>query len=105
MSSDVGFVEYVCDQITGAGDVSCRKMFGEYAIYCDARVVALVCDDKLYVKQTSGGRVFIGDPIEAPAYKGAKLSFLIEDRLDEREWITDLIRITTSEVPLPKAKK
>lgn len=102
MSSDLGFVEYVCDQIAGAGDVSFRKMFGEYAIYCDARVVALVCDDRLYVKQTPGGRAFIGDPIEAPAYKGAKLSFLIEDRLDDREWITNLIRITTSEVPLPK---
>lgn len=105
MSSDLGFVEYVYDQISGAGNVSYRKMFGEYAIYCDGRVVALVCDDRLYVKQTSGGRVFIGDPVEAPAYKGAKLSFLIEDRLDDREWVTELIRITTSEVPLPKPKK
>ncbi len=105
MSSDLGFVEYVCDQIADAGCVSFRKMFGEYAIYCDERVVALVCDDRLFVKQTPGGRAFIGNPVEAPAYKGAKLSFLIEDRLDDREWITDLIRITTSEVPLPKPKK
>lgn len=105
MSSDPGFVEYVSDQIAEAGNVSSRKMFGEYAVYCDGRVVALICDDRLYVKQTDGGRAFIGDPVEAPAYKGAKLSFLIEDRIDDREWITELIRITTAEVPLPKPKK
>ncbi len=105
MSSDAGFVEYVSDQIAEAGNVSSRKMFGEYAIYCDGRVVALICDDRLYVKQTDGGRAFIGDPVEAPAYNGAKLSFLIEDRIDDREWITELIQITTAEIPLPKPKK
>ncbi|MDA3935329.1 MAG: TfoX/Sxy family protein [Actinomycetota bacterium] len=105
MSSDPGFVEYVHDQIADAGEVSSRKMFGEYAIYCDGKVVALVCNDQLFVKQTAGGRAFIGDPVEAPAYEGAKLSFLVEDRLDDRDWITDLIRITTSELPAPKPKK
>jgi TfoX/Sxy family transcriptional regulator of competence genes len=105
MTSDQGFVEYVCDQIAAAGRVSFRKMFGEYVIYCDERVVALVCDDRLFVKPTPGGRAFIGEPVEAPAYTGAKLSFLIEDALDDREWITGLIRVTASELPLPRPKK
>ena len=105
MSSDQRFVGYVCDQIAEAGRVSFRKMFGEYVIYCDERVVALVCDDRLFVKPTPGGRAFIGEPVEAPAYTGAKPSFLIEDALDDRAWITDLIRITTSELPPPKPKR
>jgi TfoX/Sxy family transcriptional regulator of competence genes len=45
MASDLGFVEYVCDQMRDAGRVRFRKMFGEFAVYCDERVVALVCDD------------------------------------------------------------
>jgi DNA transformation protein and related proteins len=49
MASDAKFVEYVCDRIDGAGQISFRKMFGEYAIYCDAKVVALVCDNQLFV--------------------------------------------------------
>ena len=105
MTSDQGFVEYVCDQIAEAGRVSFRKMFGEYVIYCDDRVVALVCDDRLFVKPTPGGRAFIGEPVEAPAYAGAKPSFLIEDALDDRAWITDLIRITASELPPPKPRR
>ena len=105
MSSDENFVKFITDQIENAGTIIYKKMFGEYAIYCDGKVVALVCDDQLFVKRTEGGRLFIGDVIEAPPYPGAKLSFLIEDKLEDKEWISDLIRITTKELPLPKPKK
>ena len=105
MTSDLGFVESICDQMGDAGQISFRKMFGEYAIYCGGRVVALVCDDRLYVKQTRGGRSHIGIVVEAPAYPGARPSFLIEDGLDDREWLSGLIRATASELPLPNRKK
>jgi len=29
----------ILDQIQGAGSISAKKMFGEYAIYCNNRVV------------------------------------------------------------------
>ncbi|MCC3506339.1 MAG: TfoX/Sxy family protein [Microcoleus sp. PH2017_19_SFW_U_A] len=53
MSSDLSFVEYILDQINQAGQVSFKKMFGEYAIYCDEKVVALVCDNQLFIKPTA----------------------------------------------------
>jgi TfoX/Sxy family transcriptional regulator of competence genes len=105
VSSDIEFVEYVCDQMREAGQVRHRKMFGEFAVYCDDKVVALICDDQLFVKPTPGGRAFIGDAVEAPPYPGAKTHFLIEDGLDERGWLTELIRITARELPAPKPKK
>jgi TfoX/Sxy family transcriptional regulator of competence genes len=105
MASDVGFVEYVCDQIRDAGRVRFRKMFGEFAIYCDEKVVALVCDDQLFVKATAGGRAFIGAPVEAPPYQGARLAFLIEDHIDDREWLTGLIEATAADLPAPRPKK
>jgi TfoX/Sxy family transcriptional regulator of competence genes len=105
MASDLDFVEYVCDQISAAGRIAFRKMFGEYAIYCEDKVVALVCDNQFFVKPTAGGRVVVGDVAEAPPYPGAKLYWLIGDRLDEREWIANLIRITERELPPPKPKK
>jgi TfoX/Sxy family transcriptional regulator of competence genes len=105
MASDLGFVEYVCDQMRDAGAVRHRKMFGEFAIYCDEKVVALICDDSLYVRPTSGGRAFIGEPVEAPPYPGSKAHFLIEDSIDDREWLTALTAITARELPEPKPKK
>ena len=105
MASDQSYVEFIADQVENAGQITYKKMFGEYALYCEGKVVALVCDNQLFVKPTEGGRAFIGDVAEAPAYPGAKPSFLIDARLEDRQWIAKLIRITFEELPEPKIKK
>ena len=105
MATDLEFMEFLADQMAGAGEISYRKMFGEYAVYCGGKVVALVCDNQLFVKPTAAGRAFIGAPVEAPAYPGAKNSFLTEDAFEDREWISELIRITARDLPAPKPKK
>jgi TfoX/Sxy family transcriptional regulator of competence genes len=105
MASDLSFVEFIVDQIENVGQITSRKMFGEYALYCEGKIVALVCDNQLFIKPTEGGRAFIGDVFEAPAYTGAKLSFLIDARVEDRQWISDLIKITYEELPEPKPKK
>lgn len=105
MASDLTFVEYVRDQISGGIDITFRKMFGEYAIYCDGKVVALVCDNQLFVKPTPGGRTFAGKIGQASPYPGAKPHFLIDDKLDDRAWLSALIRITARELPPPKPKR
>ena len=105
MASDKSFVDYVTDQITNCGVITSRKMFGEYAVYCGGKVVGLICDNRFYVKQTDSGRAYIGKPVEAPAYPGAKMSFFIEDKVDDREWLSGLIRITVKELPESKVKK
>ena len=105
MASDKSFVEFIVDQVENAGQITYKKMFGEYAIYCNGKVVALVCDNKLFVKPTEAGRAFIGNVIEAPPYAGAKVSFLIDDRIEDREWISNLIRLTFEELPEQKIKK
>lgn len=71
MASRQSTIDFIVEQMAEAGDISAKKMFGEYAIYCDGKLVALVCDDQLYIKPTSSGRNFIGKCIEAPPYKGA----------------------------------
>ena len=105
MASDKSFADFVVDQIQNVGQITYRKMFGEYALYCDGTVVALICDNRLFVKPTDAGRTFIGDVVEAPPYEGAKLSFLIDDRVEDRQWISNLIRITYKELPEQKIKK
>jgi TfoX/Sxy family transcriptional regulator of competence genes len=105
MASDLEFVEYLCDQMRDAGCVRHRKMFGEFAVYCDDKVVALVCDDRLFVKPTPGGRAFIGEPVESPPYPGARPHFLVEAGIDDREWLTQLIRTTERGLPAPRPKK
>jgi TfoX/Sxy family transcriptional regulator of competence genes len=104
MGSDKSFMDYVADQMETAGGVTFRKMFGEYAVYRGGKVVALVCDNQLFVKPTPGGRDFIGAVTEGAPYAGAKPFFLIDDKLDDREWLGELIRLTTEELPLPSKR-
>jgi TfoX/Sxy family transcriptional regulator of competence genes len=105
MSSDKSYVDFVIDQIDNAGEITFIHMFGEYGIYSNRKIFALVCDNKLFIKPTNAGRDFIQDVVEAPPYPGAKLYFLIEEKLEDREWISELVRITVSELPEPKPKK
>ncbi len=104
MASDENFVKFVCEQIASAGQVRYRKMFGEYALYCNEKVVALICDNQLFVKPTAAGRAFIGTVTEAPAYPGAKPAFLIDDKVEDAEWLSELIEVTERELPVPKKK-
>ena len=81
MANDQAFIDYVIDQVDG--DLTYRHMFGGTTLYMNGKVVGLICDNQLFVKPTEGGRAFIGDPVEAPPYPGAKLSFLIEDQIED----------------------
>lgn len=105
MASDKDQLQFVLDQLDKAGDVTTRHMFGEYGIYCGGKIVALFCDNRLFVKPTPGGRAFIGDVVEHPPYPGAKPHLLIEDQIEDRAWMGELIRITARELPPPKPKK
>lgn len=102
MASRATTVEFIAEQVSGAGVIAMRKMFGEYAIYCDIKLTALVCDDRLVVKPTKAGRTHIGEVAEQPPYHGAKAYYLISgDLWDDRDWLTTLIRISAAELPLP----
>jgi DNA transformation protein and related proteins len=69
-------------------------------------MVALVCDDQLFVKRTPGGEAFTGPIEEAPPYPGAKSHPLIDaERWEEADWLAELFRITTAGLPAPKPKK
>jgi TfoX/Sxy family transcriptional regulator of competence genes len=57
MGSNIEFVEFVVDQIANAGEITYKKMFGEYALYCDGKIMALICDNQLFIKPTKAGLV------------------------------------------------
>lgn len=104
MASSLEFVQYVCDQLSGAGAVTSRKMFGDYALYYRGKVIGLVCDDSFFLKKTEAGRSLLPDCREAPPYAGAKPSFLVEE-LDDREAMARLVQATWEALPEPKKKK
>jgi TfoX/Sxy family transcriptional regulator of competence genes len=104
MASDPGFVEFVCEQIRGAGRITHRRMFGEFAVYCDGKVVALVCDTQFFLKPTAAGKALLDRVKEAPPYPGARPYYLIDSQLDDAEAAAAIVRATAEALPLPKAR-
>lgn len=104
MASNTDFVQYVVDQCSGAGEITVKKMFGEYGIYCDGKIFGLICDDCFFVKPTEVGRRMLKTIDMRPPYEGAKEYFYIAD-VDDHEYLSALVRETCKALPEPKAKK
>lgn len=105
MPTQQSTVDYILDQLSNLTNIRVRKMFGEYALYCDEKVVGLVCDDQLFIKITEPGKLHMGEAYEEGApYPGAKPYMLIEE-FDDRDWLQKLLKITADTLPLPKPKK
>jgi len=99
-------VDFILEQMAGAGSVTSKKMFGGYGIFYSGKMVALICDDELFIKITDAGREFAGDCPEKPPYKRAKPCFFISgEKWDDSDWLSHLIKITASQLPIPKKKR
>jgi len=106
MATSERTIAFLLDQLREVRDVSARKMFGEYALYVRDKVVALVCDDQLFVKITDAGKALVGARYrEGFAYPGAKASLLVSaDDLEDAERLAALVRATDAALPAPKPK-
>ena len=104
MASDLETVAYIADQSGLGARLAYKRMFGEYALYLNTKVVAFVCDNKLFLKPTDAGRALLGSPTEAPAYPGSKNYFLLEHELDDPVLLRKAFEVTESVLPLPKPK-
>ena len=97
--------EFVLDQLDPL-PVRVRAMFGEYALYCDDKTVAFICDDTVLMKPTAVAEEVLGSETMMPAYPGSKMYYAVSgDRLENREWFQDLVQRTADVLPAPKPKK
>lgn len=99
-------VDFICEQMQGAGAVSAKKMFGEYGLYLDGKLFALVCDEQLFLKPTPAGRAYADELTEGIPYPGAKPCLLVPgDKWEESDWLAELVNVTVAALPAPAPKK
>jgi TfoX/Sxy family transcriptional regulator of competence genes len=104
MASSSDTVQFIVDQVGLGRRLSSKKMFGEFALYLDDKIVALVCDDQLFLKPTDQAKAFLGKVRPAPPYPGAKDYFLLTDELDDPDRLKEAVLITARALPDPKPK-
>ena len=105
MATDTHFIDHILELARLGERLTCRKMFGEYALYLDGKVVAFVCDNSLFVKPSKAAAALAPGLPLAPPYPGAKDYPVADELLDEPELLQLLIVETAVLMPPPKEKK
>lgn len=105
MATDASFVDYVCDQAGLGRRLTFKRMFGEYALYVDGKVVAFACDNQVFVKPTPAGRALLPQAREGKPYPPAKPHLLMVDELEDRLLWQRVLLATADALPMPVARK
>ena len=105
MATDASFVEYVCDQAGLGARLTSKRMFGEYALYVDGKVVAFACDNQVFVKPTPAGRALLPHANEGKPYPPAKPHLLMCDELEDRLLWRRVLLATADALPATAPRK
>ena len=103
MASSGEYRDFILDQLSGLEGVRCRAMMGEYILYFHGKIVGGIYDDRFLVKPTKSALAMMPDADREIPYEGAK-EMLLVDRVDNREFLAELLTAMAEELPEPKKK-
>lgn len=103
MATTNEFIEYVCEQINGIGDIRYKKMFGEYMVYVNDKPVIIVCDNTAFIKQLDCIKEDMKDEETGCPYKGAKEHYVLD--IDNSDFCKSIVSKIEKVTPVPKPKK
>ncbi len=106
MSTHKETIEFILEKLGHLDRFSTRAMFGEYALYADGKVVALVCDDQLYVKIVPASEELREVCEKNEPYSGAKPYYVVEeDQLTKLQELPRILLAMADSLPEKRKKK
>jgi TfoX/Sxy family transcriptional regulator of competence genes len=79
MATQPETIAFILGKLRDRSRFTTRAMFGEYALYADGKVVALVCDNLLYVKILPASQELASQCEQGAPYPGAKPHYVVEE--------------------------
>lgn len=104
MATSKEFHDYVVDSLRRVGDVSTRKMMGEYCVYYRGKLIGDICNNCLLLKPTESVLRLMPDAERAFPYEGSKTRMVVVEDLENREQIAEVLNCMYGELPEPKKK-
>ena len=105
MATQKETVEYILEALDDDKTFSARPMFGEFALYANQQVVALICDDTLYVKIMPASQALASSCKQGQPYPGAKAYYIVaEEQLHTIDHLPQILRNIADEIPAKKRK-
>ena len=99
-------VEFLLGRLGSPERFVVRAMFGEYALYADGKTVALICDDRLYVKIIPTSEDLRSQCEQGSPYPGARAHYVLsEDQWTSLRALPRILVNMAAALPAPKPKK
>lgn len=96
------YAKYVADQLSKAGEVTYKKLFGEYGLWLEGKFFGTVEDNQFYIKITDAGREMLPEAEPVAPHGGNPNMYLVEE-IEDTDFLAELVRRTCEQ--LPEAKK
>lgn len=105
MATQIETIEFILAKLRNPKHFSARAMFGEYALYANGKVIALVCDDQLYVKILPASQKLDNVCEKGSPYPGAKAHYVVdEEQLSTMEELPEILCAISESLPEKKKK-
>ncbi len=103
MATNESFINHVVEQLNDVGNVSYKKMFGEYMVYVNGKPVVIVCDNTAFVKKVDSISKLMECADIGYPYEGAKEHYVLD--IDNIELSKQVVLALESVTPMPKPRK
>ncbi len=104
MATTKEFHDYVVDSLQRIGDITTKKMMGEYCIYYKGKLIGDICENTLLLKPTESALRLMPDAERAYPYEGSKTLMVVADDIENRELMEAVLNSMYQELPEPKKK-
>lgn len=102
MACSTDFINCLCDALSPLGEVTSRKMMGDYVIYVNEKCVITACDNTAFVKKLPCVAALMKDAETGVPYSGAKEAYILD--VSDRPLALKVISILWDNLPFPKSK-
>ncbi len=104
MATSKEFHDYIVENLRKIGEVSTRKMMGEYCVYYQNKLIGDICDNCLFLKPTESVLRMMPDAERDYPYEGSKTQMVVVDDVENTELMTEVLNEMYKELPEPKKK-
>ena len=104
MATSREYALFVENLFRGVDGFSMKRMFGEYGIYLQGRVLGFLCDEQILLQDTPTARKLLPDAERKELFPGSKLFIIFSDE-GNHHLLQSVAQAMWEELPVPKPRK
>lgn len=104
MASSKEYLNFILEKLSDLDSITYRSMMGEYILYYKGKIIGGIYDDRFLVKPVKTAKALMPEAVMEAPYEGAK-EMLLVDKVDNRDFLCELVEAMYEELPKPKQRK